>query len=459
MEKELEWFDEWLLGHANYETTKAADGFSLDAMLSLAAEAGSPQLAFNSLHVAGSKGKGSVSAMAASILHKLGYSTGLYTSPHILSFLERVTGPAGLPPLDVLESAARAVVDCAKRINVQSPAKKRPTWFELVTLFAMLSFKMSRYQWAVFETGLGGRLDATNILKPRACLITPIELEHTDYLGSTIKEIAGEKAGIIKKETPVFVAAQEEDAREVFAKRANELISPIFFMDEAISSIEHSYVAPKDVPFKARLSVTVAFNALKGGARFSRALSFLLQMPSIVQAENAALAAYAVKTLLPNIAEEAIEAGLESCRLPGRLEVALCGEAPVVLDGAHTAKSLKATFASFFSLFGEGTPAHLLFACAADKDARAMASLASGKFARVAITRLGGKRQSDIALAAKAFEEECRTTNGDAPLIIPDWNAAIEDAALQAKREGAALLITGSFYLLAEAKRILDLRS
>ena len=458
MQQELEWFYEWLSRHTNYETTKAIDGFSLDTMLSLVKEAGNPQDAFNSLHVTGSKGKGSVSAMEASILQKAGYATGLYTSPHILSFLERVTGPAGLPPLEALERAAHTTVDCARRINALRLAKTPPTWFELMTLFALLAFNRAGYQWAVFETGLGGRLDATNILKPRACIITTIELEHTDILGNTIKEIAAEKAGIIKKETPVFAAAQEDEARKVFERKAAELSSPIFFMDEAISSIEYSYTATKDEPLKARLAVSVSFNSLKGGAHFSRPLSFNLKMPSIVQAENAALAAYSVKALLPNIDEADIEAGLSSAALPGRLEVTSFGETPVVLDGAHTAKSLKSTFCSFFNLFEKNTVAHLLFACAADKDAAAMAALANGRFARVTLTRPGGKKQSDIAITAKAFREECKTINGGDALVIPDWEAAIEEALVQAKKEEAALLITGSFYLLAEAKRILEPR-
>ena len=455
MEKWPEWFSGWLSDYTNYEIEKNSGGFSLDAMLALAEAAGNPQRAFKSLHVAGSKGKGSVSAMAASILHNAGLATGLYTSPHIISFLERVTGPAGLPPQEAIEASARAVVSCAEKAAARFLAAKRPSWFELVTLFAMLAFKEAGYQWAVFETGLGGRLDATNILVPEGCIITPIELEHTAYLGGTIREIAGEKAGIIKEGIPVFIARQEDEARGAFEKRAMELSAPAFFMDEAISSLEYEYAKPEGEGFKTLLSVKAEFNMIEGGARFARPLSFMLQMPSAVQAENAALAAYAIKALLPNIDEAAIETGLSSCLLPGRLEILSGGSFPIVLDGAHTEKSLKSALSSFFAIFGEKRCAHLLFACAADKNASAMAVLADKKFERVTLTRPGGKKQSDIAGTSQAFRKACRTASGGEARVILDWNAAIEAALEEAEKENAALLITGSFYLLAEAKKTL----
>ncbi len=456
MEKKLEWFSTYLEGYANYEIAKKTGGFSLDVMRILAKEAGNPQKAFKALHVAGSKGKGSVSAMAASILFYSGLETGLYTSPHILSFLERVAGPAGLPANSVLESSARAVAACAENAERLLSADKRPSWFELVTLFAMLTFKNAGYQWAVFETGLGGRLDATNILEPEGCIITSIELEHTEYLGNTIKEIAGEKAGIIKEGKPVFISKQQAEAAEVFANKAKELSAPAFFMEEALASLRTAYIRLEDAPCKVLLSVKAEFNALKGGARFRRPLSFSLKMPSLIQAENAALAAYAAKTLLPQISEEQIETALSSCFLPGRLEIIPAENFTLVLDGAHTEMSLKATLSSFFSIFGE-KPAHLLFACAADKNARSMASLADKKFASITITKPGNNKQSNIEGTAKAFREACKTISGADALVISECERAITASIAEAEKEGATLLIAGSFYLLAEAKKILNL--
>lgn len=447
MQKQTDLFSEWLSSYIDFEYTQNTEGFSLDTMRFLVERMGAPQNSFKSIHVAGSKGKGSVSTMMARILTESGKPSGLYTSPHISDFTERVTGPDGAFPDDLYGKAADFLVPRVNSIITGSiPGGKPPSWFELVTLFAMVSFKTAGLPWAVFETGLGGRLDATNVLLPEACAITPIELEHTNYLGSTKKEIAAEKAGIIKHGVPVCVAAQEPGVKTVFAEKAAALSAPVFFMDEALDFLDTEYEGTK-------LRVHVGYKNIPGGAEFARPLDITLEMLPEVQAENAALAAYTIKTVLPETDEDVIEKALSHCHMPGRFEIADT-DFPVVLDGAHTENSVRGTMKTFAKLYpGEK---HLLFACAADKNADKISEQMDGVFSSVILTKPGYKKESDIRTLAEAFHKKCRTTGGGEAAVIPECVEAIRTALAAAEKKRAALLITGSFYLLAEAKKTLE---
>ena len=450
--EKLRWFSGWLEKFINYEAVKNTGGFSLETMRLLAEKAGNPQDGFRSIHVAGSKGKGSVSAMLAAILTAGGRPCGLYTSPHLQTFLERVTGPDGFFPDSVYEEAARFTAGCAEQfVQEAAPGIHAPSWFELVTLFAMRTFCTAGLPWAVFETGLGGRLDATNILHPQACVLTPVELEHTEYLGSTLEKIAAEKAGIFKSGVPVFSAAQKPEVQAVFRAQAARCNAPLYFLPDAVSRLRTRFTG-------RILDAEVSFRALPGGARFRQPLRFSLRMPAAVQAENAALAAYACKTLFPETDESVIGQALSGCFLPGRFEI-LPGTPPVVLDGAHTENSMRSAVQTFCRLFppgksGKGKVRRLLFACAADKNVQRMSALFRGKFSGITLTCPGGKKPGDLAAAEAAFRKNCALP-GDDLRIIPDWNTAIRQTTGEARQEGAPLLITGSFYLVAEAKNIL----
>lgn len=447
MVKQTDLFSDWLTNYINYEHTTNTEGFSLDTMVFLVKRLGMPQNSFKSVHTAGSKGKGSVSTMAARILTESGKPSGLYTSPHISDFRERITGPGGFFTEEIYGQAADYLVSRVNSIvSGLIPGGKAPSWFELVTLFAMLTFKTAGLPWAVFETGLGGRLDATNVLKPEACIITTIELEHTGYLGNTKKEIAGEKAGIIKPGIPVFISKQNQEVKDVFLKKAYQMSSPVFFMDEVLDFLDTVYEGTS-------LSVKAGFKSIPGGASFKRPLSFNLKMLPEIQAENAVLAAYALKTIIPEIEEKVIEKALSECFIPGRFEIMDLG-IPVVLDGAHTENSIHGTLKSFFKLYPG--KAHLLFACAADKNVENISKQTDSLFSRIIITKPGCKKESNITEAEKAFKKNCRTTDGSLPEIIPEYGTAILNALEIAKKENAPLLITGSFYLLAEVKKLLS---
>lgn len=442
----------WLDTYLNFEKLPQKDIFWLDTMEYLCQTTNHPQKSFPSVHLAGSKGKGSTSVMIASILEASGYKSGLYTSPHILDFSERIGSAQGPLPEQIYEAAAQELMAAVASIDTrQLPGHRAITWFELVTTFAFLCFRQAHVDWAVFETGLGGRLDATNVLRPQLSVITPIELEHTEFLGDTIGKIASEKAGIIKRGTPVVMAPQKEEARRVLEAKAKELQCHLLKVEELVQVHGRMAAGKMELRLESKL--------------FARPISTKLSLSGEYQLWNAATAALAAKTLFPQLPEEAIEIGLAQARLPGRFEVLQWQGIDVVLEGAHTPNSVSLSLKTFRQYL-EDTHAtsilkksldhastrkpHLLFACAADKDVHTMAKLFSG-FGSMILTRPGGEKQSNPQLLQDAFIEA-----GHEFTYISDFKEAIQKSLEQALKDGVPLLVTGSFYLVAEVKKILQ---
>jgi dihydrofolate synthase/folylpolyglutamate synthase len=279
-------------------------------------------------------------------------------------------------------------------------------------------------------------------------VITPIELEHTEYLGDTIEKIAAEKAGIIKDGVPVFISEQKSAARSVFVETASRRGSPLFSMEDAIKNVE-AHVSAEG------LDISVTFNNLAGGPVFVRPLNARLALLSEVQTKNAALAAYVTKYLYPDLDETIIELGLSRSWLPGRFEI-VPGATPVILDGAHTVRSITLTLATLKKIYPGD--AHLLFACAADKDVESMAALLKNMFSRITLTKPGLKKASDIDRAAAAFNAAFGSDDTTNLHVDGDYIRAIGDALDQSRAAGVPLLVTGSFYLVAEVKRLLATR-
>ncbi len=447
--RQTELFYEWLENYLDYEQIKKKGDFSLETMRFLVERFKHPERSFKSIHVAGSKGKGSVSSMIARIIDASGAKAGLYTSPHLLDFTERVSSATGPFDDSTYGRACDIVVPLVDSIIPETlPGRVEPTWFELVTLFAFVTFREAGLPWAVIETGLGGRLDATNVIVPEASVLTPIELEHTEYLGDTVEKIAREKAGIVKEGIPVFSAGQNPAVRLVFERAAKDKGCPFFSMEDAVRDIRAK-------TGEQGLAVEISFNELAGGPRFARTVKTTLALPCAVQAQNAALAAYVAKSLIPDLDESTIERGLAAAWLPGRFEI-LRSSPPIILDGAHTVRSVSLTLETFFSIYSG--KAHLLFACAADKDVESIVELFVGRFDKVTLTRPGDRKASDIDRAEAAFKRAFRDEKPASLAVNPDWRIAIDSAIAEARRENAPLLVIGSFYLVTEAKRILASR-
>ena len=426
----------WIESFTNLERSGAvfsARAYQLERMRRLAERLGNPQDSFRSAHVAGSKGKGSTAALLAWSLQAAGLRTGLYTSPHVESYLERFAvlekGSSDSHPrlLERLGARLRDSIDTLPR-ELQAELG-RPTTFELLTLLAFELFRESGCEAAVLETGIGGRLDATNIVTPELCLLTPIEREHTDVLGDTLEAIAEEKGGIIKPGVPVYSAAQHPAVRGVLRGIAGERGSPIAFVDEELAELSSAY-SPEGTELSLRFH----------GERQRR---YRLALIGDYQAENAALVDLAARRTL-GLGGEALERGFLAARLPARLEL-LRARPPVVLDGAHTPRSAERVLSVFRTLFGgDGV---LLFGAARGKKIPEMAALLAPAFRRIVITTPGAFKESDPAEMHRLF-----LALQPASRLEPDTGAALQ-LALELTEARRPLLVLGSFYLAGEVHR------
>ena len=439
-------FQKWLGGFLNFERTPVKDSLKLENIRFLCARLRHPEDAAPCIHIAGSKGKGSAAALCAGAIEQSGCTCGLYLSPHISDFRERITTPHGFFDDAVYESAADELCETVTGIAASDlPAGRAFTWFELVTVFAFLCFRRAHVDFAVYETGLGGRLDATNVVTPRVCVLMPIEREHTAFLGNTIEEIAREKAGIIKDGVPVVVARRmDARAKAVFAEYAARHRAPCIFADDAVSALRYRYTEGRmQLNFDCERFAPPHFSAL-------------LTLLGAEQAENAAAAALAVNIAMPDIPTSTIAEGIERIRLPARFEILppppkYASVNCIILDGAHTPKSVLYTVQTLREIFSRrSVPFHLLFGCAADKDMNGMAAAVRGVFSRIALTSAGSFKRTDLYAMQTAF------TRAGIPFAAQESTSAAIKSALQNAHDARAILLAaGSFYLAAEVRAAL----
>jgi len=417
----------------NLEKMRLTEGqrrFRLDRMHILLRIFGDPQESFRSLHIAGTKGKGSTAVMIASVLEAAGLSTGLYTSPHVSSYLERILLSLRFPPPEMIVRVARSIRRTIESLPRPLPGNFPPTTFELLTLTAFLLFQQAGCRYAVVETGIGGRLDATNVLSPLACLLTPLDLEHTELLGPSLEAIAQEKGGIIKPGVPVFCGFQAPEVRRIFSRIAVERGAPCAFLDEEVEHLQ-SRVSDSGT----RLTIT-----LRGGGPDS----FGLRLPGRFQAENAALAALAITRVFPDIPRSALDTGFRRAFLPGRLEI-IHGSPPIVLDGAHTPLAARRLLESYREIYPRRGV--LLFGSVSGKDPHTMADILAPHFRHVIVSRPGTFKESK---PREVFEHFAR--------VSPETHLVEEAAEALAKARSLAgpslpILVTGSFYMIAEIRR------
>jgi dihydrofolate synthase/folylpolyglutamate synthase len=427
---------EFLNRFLNFERAIVPTAYRLDRMEALKTLYGKPDEAYAIAHVAGSKGKGSTATMLASILEDGKDPVGLYTSPHLLHFTERIALDGVPVGRDILLAAAEELrAGMEGKAPEDFPGGETPTYFELLTMLGFLCFRRAGCSKAVIEVGLGGRLDSTNVVKPMACLITPIELEHTELLGDTIAKIAAEKAGIIKPGVPVYTSATRPEALAVIRQTAQSRGSPLRVLDEEVR-ISGLRITAEGTAF----SLSFSDQRLHGG-------TLELRTPLIgeVQARNAALAALTALDL--GISPERVREGLAKASLRARFEV-MPGDPIVVLDGAHTPDSAAACARDFLTLFKGGGV--LLFGCAKDKDPSSMAMALKGVADSLIVTKPGTFKESEPERIAEAFRKE-----GYGAEVEEDTARAIALALEKAMKEGKPLLVTGSFYLCAEAAKLL----
>lgn len=319
---------EYILKFADYERLpRSGIVWDLRRVERLLERMGNPQYAVKTIHVAGTKGKGSTAAMVASVLSKAGYRTGLYTSPHLLSFTERIK-VNGRPIVEADWARLTEIIRPEVEAVNEEGAFGELTTFEILTAMAFLHFRMIQADYQVIEVGLGGRIDATNAVRPEICVITSISYDHTDVLGDTLVKIASEKAGIIKKGAVVISAPQETEAMEVIERVCDE--KGVRLLKAGIDfSWKRQSFTQKTQSFRVK--------GLSG--------EYNIRLPILgeYQLQNAALAVATAEVLVEKgagIKKENIIAGLERVSLPGRLQV-LRHQPWLVVDEAHNAYSMQ----------------------------------------------------------------------------------------------------------------------
>lgn len=387
---------------------------------------GNPHRRFACIHVAGSNGKGSVASNLAAILTRSGYRVGLYTSPHLVRFNERIK-------VDGEDITDADIVRLYRRVNQVLPGGREPTFFEFTTAMAFDEFGRRNVDWAVIETGMGGRLDATNVLTPEVAIITNISLEHREYLGRTLRAIAFEKAGIIKRRRPVVTGAKQAAAFDVIAETAQLKSAPLYrlgseFRVRRTQNDRFTYYGISHVwPDMA--------TGLRGG----------------YQAENAALTLAACELLMkkaPRISAASIREGLRTNRWPGRLE-RVCEKPLVLFDGAHNLAAARELARHLTEHFRDRAIT-MVIGILDDKPYRAMLKLLLPHAARLIVTRAKINR----ALPPEKIEAEARSLVADIR-IVPDVGSALR-YAMQTAAPGSLTLVAGSLYVVGEAKAALE---
>lgn len=387
---------------------------------------GHPERQFPSLHIAGTNGKGSTSAMLQRILSLGGFRAALYTSPHLVSFTERIR----IGEEEITESEVVALAEEIDRETATLPL----TFFEFVTVMAFIYFARKKVDVGVIEVGLGGRLDATNVVSPAASAITTIAIDHQAYLGPDVVSIAREKAGIIKAGTPVICGKMPGEAAQVIKTIAEERRAPVFFLGSDFSfSLKNEGVFDYRGIKHHFLNVDVGLRGRYQRANAAVALAVL----------EAAGARFAVS-------EEVMRQGLATVRWPGRLEVML--ERPmVILDGAHNSEGVEALIDEIKD-FPPGRRVKLLFAAMADKEWKGMVQALAAVVDEMVFTRVAMERSADPAELA-----QCATARV-MPRVIDDSRAALRTLLEESAAEDI-IVVAGSLYLLGEIRPMLEARA
>ncbi|WP_053228307.1 bifunctional folylpolyglutamate synthase/dihydrofolate synthase [Spirochaeta cellobiosiphila] len=416
----------YLESFTNLEKTTTAEKreYRLDRMVKLLQDFGNPHENKKIYHIAGSKGKGSTSFYLATLLQGAGHRTGLYQSPHIVNYTERIT-LAGQAFEDQIY--IRTIHRIKKYIEEHKDYPGgEPTTFELLTLAAFIIYHEQGCTHLVLETGMGGRLDATNVVTPLLSIITPIELEHTQYLGDSLDLIAREKGGIIKEGVPCLISAEKPEVIPVFREITAQRHSRLYELKDLLT-IDSTSLSPGGVEAKIQWNGTT--------------MHLNLASLNTVQVQNSCLALTALH-ITGELPEQALDI-IQRTRLPGRMEIK-SHHPYIVVDGSHTEDSLGFASEAFHSGFQEMKPKVLVFGLSEGKDALQLAPLVARGFDHIIVTRAGTFRPQDPHQLGKAFFHHNYEV-----IVEGEPRQALEKALDLAGKEGA-VLVTGSFHLIGE---------
>ena len=423
----------------------APRSMGLERVVALLERLGSPHARTPCIHIAGTKGKGSTAAMVSSILVASGYRTGLYTSPHLVDVRERIRLDGEPIPraefarmMDLTRPHLERIKDEIASLPPDT-AVRRPTYFEIMTHMAFLYFESSRADVAVLEVGLGGRLDATNVVaRPVACAITNISRDHTAILGDTLELIAREKAGILKQGVPAVVAPQTPEAAAAIEAVANEVGAPLAWVGRDVVLVDRG-AEGFDVGIEGRSYAGLGLPLLGDHQRRNAAVAV-------------GLVDLARRAHFDRVTVESVRRGLEGVRWPGRIQK-VADDPVTILDGAHNPESVAALVRTLAATYGEGVR-HVVFAVANDKDWRGMLSELEGRHVHLACTHTGNPRSvppEEVAEVARAMAfasvtvdaspasalEGCRRRAGDGGLVVAAGSLYLVGALMGAFRADA----------------------
>jgi dihydrofolate synthase/folylpolyglutamate synthase len=401
--------------------------FGLDRIAAVLEALGNPHWLGRFVHVAGTNGKGSVCAMVESGLRAAGQRTGLFTSPHLLEPVERIRIAGEPVTADEFAAAFDRVHAAAEDLLERGVIDLHPTYFETVSAMGFEIFAQKRCDRVALEVGLGGRLDATNVVAPEICAITPVDFDHEAWLGKSLEAIAGEKAGILKPGVPAVIAAQHAAAREKVVSRAREVGAPLLHTSEWV--IDGLELTP----------IGSSFTISRGG----RTLRIHCPLAGEHQVENARTAAVVLDSLA--VPAAAIEQGIAQARWPGRLEH-VGGRPEIVLDGAHNPAGARSLLA-YIERFYAGRKIWLIYGGMRDKAVAEMTGIlfpAAAEIMATAPRQTRAVRPEAIAELAEHGRVRIAPTLSDA-LLLARSEAAPDDA----------IFVTGSLFLIAEAKSLI----
>ncbi|MFO8048582.1 MAG: folylpolyglutamate synthase/dihydrofolate synthase family protein [Desulfosudaceae bacterium] len=398
----------------------------LTTIQTILAGLGSPQDRFPTIHLAGTNGKGSIAAMLSTILHQAGYRVGRYTSPHLVSFNERIT-------VNNIPITNDRVVAAYKAVQVQHGHDRQPTFFEYTTAMAFHEFAQQQVEVAIIETGMGGQYDATNVINPDLSIISNISLEHQTYLGRTLAAIAGEKAGIIKQDTPLITGVSQQQARDRITTVARRRNAPVYI---------------RGTHFKTRRNGSSGQFTYYGLGTVLRKLRSSLA--GAHQQVNASLALAACEIMNErswNIPETAIRQGLATTAWPARLEI-VSRDPFILIDGAHNLMAAR-SLADYLRQSLDGREITLIIGILDDKAYLSILKTLVPLCRTTIVTRA----ETGRAIAPATLEKAARGLTRS--VVVTDTVEMAVNQALSEMTGDQALCIAGSLYVAGDARRVL----
>ncbi len=430
-----------------YNLTKHGIKLGLKNTRELLRLLGNPEKRFRSVHIAGTNGKGSTARMIAELLRASGYKTGLFTSPHLVSFTERIS----INGTEITEADVVRITGKIKDV-LRNKSDLQPTFFEFITALGFYYFAENSVQWVVVETGMGGRFDATNVLMPSVSVITDIGMDHSEFLGDTIEKIAYEKAGIIKESVPVVTSSQNEKVMNVIKNRVAQTGSRLY-------AYERDFFTDKETENSGLCFDFHSINPFSFSVKNIR-----LSIYGEHQIRNAALSLETLVVVSESheLKPERIYRVLNEVKFPGRCDIRRINNRDIMFDGAHNHDASVALSRTLRRLKSLGTYKSLVLVLGvmADKDIKGVITPLLDVSDTVILTRASYERAASVETLRAIVRDKTNANGSTEKNIITAYT--VEDALKEAHKlteESDLIVVTGSFYTAGEALEVCGYRA